>query len=232
MSLSAPLITGCAPATLQVVRLTQSSSGPAGRIASGVFLTLLGTFGLWFVIYDLGYVLILMLKMPFSGWILLYRVPVQTLYIAVGLWMSVWAIVYPWRNGARLDGTVLTVRGLLRTRKVDLAVARVRGVTEAGGRDDVPVLSLVAADPATGREVRLRVGDGQGLLPEAQLSALADAIAVGGTEDDGRRLVVERLRYFIGLRFPMPPRFLWEDPPPLRTRPRHPDRTTGPEASD
>jgi hypothetical protein len=146
-------------------------------------------------------------------WALVYRVFAMT----VPLWMILHAV----RSGATLDGTVLTVRGLFRTRSADLAVARVRGETAPEYEGSI---SLVAAMPG-GPDVRLDLGAADGLLPRPELSALADAVAAGGTADADRRVVVERLRLFV--RCPaIPPRYLWADPPPLIggwSRPGRPD---------
>jgi hypothetical protein len=148
-------------------------------------------------------------------WALVYRV--------FAVILPLWLILHAVRSGATLDGTVLTVRGLFRTRSADLAVARVRG--ETAPEYEGPI-SLVATMPGGGPEVRLRLGAADGLLPRPQLSALADAVAAGGTDDADRRVVVERLRLFVR-RPAIPPRYLWADPPRLTGGWTRPGRSDG-----
>ncbi|MEV6599931.1 hypothetical protein AB0M36_24200 [Actinoplanes sp. NPDC051346] len=134
-------------------------------------------------------------------------------------------ILHAIRAGATLDGTVLTVRGPFRTRSVDLSVARVHGEAppDDSGYNSSGIL-LVASAPGR-KPVRLDLGGYHGLLPRPQLSALADAIAAGGTCDEERRLVVERLRMFVRQPYARP-RFLWADPPPRLPRTSSPEDAT------
>ncbi|XVU21350.1 hypothetical protein ACQPZJ_29265 [Actinoplanes sp. CA-054009] len=87
------------------------------------------------------------------------------------------------RAAAWLDGTTLRVRGALRSREVDLAVAEVTlgtvTFTEENHRSRrVPM--LVARDPLSGRNVKLPLsGAGMDHLPPAELRALADAMTTG-----------------------------------------------------
>ena len=196
------------------------------RIVGGVALAGLGLGGA-LVSYDftVGLIPVLLADPPDSvastlGW----------------LWAWLWVFIYglgapaipialtlqEFRARNTLDGSVLTVRGLLRTHSVDLAVAQVRGeTTESAVEKGLAQLTLVAAGPGSGQEVRLALGDSGGILPRDQLTALADAIAAGGLDDEQRREVVERLRLFVRQRFAVP-RYLWADPPPLRRRYRAP----------
>jgi hypothetical protein len=87
------------------------------------------------------------------------------------------------RAAAWLDGTTLRVRGALRSRVVDLAVADVTLGTVTYTDDNhrssrVPM--LVARDPASGSSVKLPLsGAGVDRLPPAELRALADAMTTG-----------------------------------------------------
>ncbi|WIN00555.1 hypothetical protein ACTOB_004269 [Actinoplanes oblitus] len=87
------------------------------------------------------------------------------------------------RAAAWLDGTTLRVRGALRSRVVDLAVADVTLGTVTYTHDDhrssrVPI--LVARDPASGSSVKLPLsGGGMDRLPPRELRALADAVTTG-----------------------------------------------------
>jgi len=90
------------------------------------------------------------------------------------------------RAAAWLDGTVLRVRGAVRTRRVDLATADVTlgMVTHTSDDDGIRrvrrVPTLVARDPAGGRPVRLSLsGGGLDRLPPGDLRALADAVTAG-----------------------------------------------------
>jgi hypothetical protein len=207
------------------LRLSDSEPvGLSGRITYGVLLVgllaLLVT-GAAFVFYDFTFGLI-----P----ILLANPPDSVTSTLNWLWAWLWVVIYglgapvlpaalilqAFRARATLDGTVLTVRGLLRTRSADLAVAHVRGeTTEDVGEKGLATVALIAVAPGSSQEVRLVLGDSGRLLPRPQLAALADAIASGGLEDDQRRVVVERLRLFVRQRFAVP-RYIWADPPPLR----------------
>ncbi|GII87310.1 hypothetical protein Ssi03_53000 [Sphaerisporangium siamense] len=95
-----------------------------------------------------------------------------------------------YRRQAILSGTVLEVRGLLGTRRADLATSRVwidsepEYVRNPHGEGTIPtgrrVPHLMAEDPATGRKVRLRLHSmARTLLPPHELNALADAVGSG-----------------------------------------------------
>lgn len=95
-----------------------------------------------------------------------------------------------YRRRAVLSGTVLEVRGLLGTRRADLATARVwidsepEYVRNPHGEGTIPtgrrVPHLVAEDPGDGRRIRLRLHSmARTLLPPHELNALANAVESG-----------------------------------------------------
>jgi hypothetical protein len=96
------------------------------------------------------------------------------------------------RDATWLEGSVLRVRGAVRTRTVDLATAEVTaGIVTHSSTNDTGVTSsrrvptLVARDPVSGRRLTLRLrGAAMDRLPPAELRALADAIVVGRPESD------------------------------------------------
>ncbi|MEV4636286.1 hypothetical protein AB0J80_02945 [Actinoplanes sp. NPDC049548] len=93
------------------------------------------------------------------------------------------------RTAAWLDGTVVSVRSALRTKKVDLATAEVSAGsytlrhhvgTPRASVEHVP--QIIARDPDSGRSVTIPLrGIGTPLLPEKELRALADAMRPGTT---------------------------------------------------
>ncbi|GAA4578341.1 hypothetical protein GCM10023194_00970 [Planotetraspora phitsanulokensis] len=97
-------------------------------------------------------------------------------------------LLQTFRSRATLSGSTLELTGALSTRRADLASAPVRidtvpeyvrdphdRVVPTGRR----IPRLIAVDPS-GRPVRLRLhGRDRGLLPSAELNALADAIESG-----------------------------------------------------
>ncbi|RCG32188.1 hypothetical protein DQ384_06700 [Sphaerisporangium album] len=99
-----------------------------------------------------------------------------------------------YRRQAVLDGTVLEVRGLLGTRRADLATSRVwidsepEYVRSPHGEGNIPtgrrVPHLMAEDPLSGRKVRLRLHSmARTLLPPHELNALAEAVESGSRAD-------------------------------------------------
>lgn len=107
------------------------------------------------------------------------------------------------RTAAWIEGSVLHVRGALRTKRQDLATATVSGgsrLQSAGDRSVQRVELITATDPATGRSVTLPLrGAGLSLLPAEQLRLLANAITnqrVRSGPDDTAFIVAERLRGF------------------------------------
>lgn len=123
------------------------------------------------------------------------------------------------RGGTWLHGSVLTVRGAVRTRSVDLAAATVRGKFDdtENGR-----VSLVAHDLATGRRVSLELGASNRIeFTPQELDVLADAIEsarAGPPADEETLRIAGRLRLFYRRPYPVG-RYMWEDPPipPLRS---------------
>lgn len=107
------------------------------------------------------------------------------------------------RTGAWLEGTVLHVRGAMRTKQRDLAKAGISGgtqwkSTEGKGGDRVQV--IIATDPDSGKALTLPLrGPGRSMLPAEQLRMLANAITnqrARSGDDDPAFLVAERLRGF------------------------------------
>lgn len=103
------------------------------------------------------------------------------------------------RYGGFLDGTSLAERLVLRKRWVDLATADVDASYDParGG-----VQLLVARDRDRQVEVKLPVGQGQQMIPAAELTALADAITsrrVRTGPDDRAFQVADQLRDAAGV---------------------------------
>ncbi|WP_162907760.1 hypothetical protein [Allorhizocola rhizosphaerae] len=102
------------------------------------------------------------------------------------------------RTGAWLEGSVLHMRGGLRTRKQDLATAGIEGGTHDVRSQRVEVMTVT--DPKTGRRMTLPLrGSGLTLLPSEQLRMLANAITnhrVQTGPDDRAFAIAERLRGF------------------------------------
>ncbi|NUR71674.1 MAG: hypothetical protein HOU81_12705 [Hamadaea sp.] len=104
-------------------------------------------------------------------------------FIVGGLYL----LVYTWRHGAWLTGTVVAKRGALLTRRADLATAEVSmgGVNytqhhQHGVHDHRTIIrlpALVVTDPGTGKTLKIPLrGNGLDLLPPYQLEALASAL--------------------------------------------------------
>lgn len=97
--------------------------------------------------------------------------------------LGLFVVVRSLRAAVWLEGTVLRVRGAVRSRRVDLATAEVTlgMVTHTGDEGYRRVPTLQARDRAGGRPVRLSLSGGGGLdrLPPAELRALADAVTAG-----------------------------------------------------
>lgn len=112
---------------------------------------------------------------------------VGALCALIFLFFAIYLILRTLRSGAWLSGSVLHVRGAMRTRSQDLATASV-----GGGQ------ALTATDPKSGRKVTLTLkGRGEPKLPDEQLMMLANAITntrVRSGPDDKAFAVAERLR--------------------------------------
>jgi hypothetical protein len=107
------------------------------------------------------------------------------------------------RTGAWLEGSVLHVRGAMRTRKRDLAKAGISGGTQwksTEGKSGDRVQVIIATDPETGKALTLPLrGAGRTMLPAEQLRMLANAITnqrARGGDDDPAFVVADRLRGF------------------------------------
>lgn len=107
------------------------------------------------------------------------------------------------RTSAWLEGSMLHVRGALRTKKLDLATAAISGgskLQSAGDRSVQRVELIKAADPASGKSVTLPLrGRGSELLPAEELRMLANAITntrVRSGLEDSAFVVAEHLRGF------------------------------------
>ncbi|MFI7597206.1 hypothetical protein [Actinoplanes sp. NPDC049681] len=111
--------------------------------------------------------------------IALFGVP----FIFLGLYIALRTL----RTAAWLDGTTVSVRGALRTKKIDLARAEVSGGsytlrrnvgTSYASVERVP--QLIARDPDSGRTVTIPLrGIGTAQLPSSELRGLADAMRPG-----------------------------------------------------
>jgi hypothetical protein len=121
-----------------------------------------------------------------SGWLPPHLGPVGWVGLVLGggfALLGLFLILRCLRAAAWLDGTTLRVRGALRSRVVDLAVADITLGTVTYTDDDhrsrrVPM--LLARDAASGRRVKLPLsGAGVDRLPPAELRALADALTTG-----------------------------------------------------
>lgn len=102
-----------------------------------------------------------------------------------------------WRGATWLDGTVLTRRGVLLRRSVDLSTAGVGATGLDHVRSpDVPETplrvpggapELVLTEPRSGRTTRMSLrGEGVDLLPGMHLRALAGALATNRSPDAAR----------------------------------------------
>jgi len=117
--------------------------------------------------------------------------------------VTVYMLLRVLRTGAWLEGSVLHVRGAVRTKRRDLSKARISGGTqrksiEGKGAERVQV--IIATDPETGKVLTLPLqGRGQTMLPAEQLRMLANAITnqrARSGADDPAFVVAERLRGF------------------------------------
>lgn len=121
---------------------------------------------------------------PVAGWVVAGLV-------ALGLWTLLgWGVLRGLRAAAWLEHTTLVVRGAVRTRRCDLATARVtldsvpETTTVSSGQSAISVPTgrrlprLVAYDARTGRSVRLMLVErgNRGWLWPHKLRALADAV--------------------------------------------------------
>jgi hypothetical protein len=107
------------------------------------------------------------------------------------------------RTGAWLEGSVLHVRGAMRTKKRDLSTAGISGGTQwksTEGKGGERVQVLIATDPDSGKALTLRLGGpGKSMLPAEQLRMLANAITnqrARSGDDDPAFVVADRLRGF------------------------------------
>jgi hypothetical protein len=109
---------------------------------------------------------------------------------------NVFLLTTLFRAGAWLEGTTLTVCDGIRTRRRDLATARLSFGSFLGRP------CLVARDNVTGRKARL----GLNRLATPELAALIGAITAGGRQDTDGTLVVAALRQRAGWQYGvMPP---------------------------
>jgi hypothetical protein len=126
------------------------------------------------------------------------------LFAGVGLFFfafgTLWTLSFlsmiarTFRAAAWLDGTRAHVRGLFRTRSIDLATAYVHqgAHTVRIGHRVVSTPTLEASDPVTGAKLTLRLeGIGSGRLPPNELRALADAMSRGRGGSDNDRDVLQ-----------------------------------------
>jgi hypothetical protein len=117
------------------------------------------------------------------------------LFVAIAVYLMLRVL----RAGAWLQGSVLHVRGAIRSRSQDLAKARISGGTKVTPGDQGRVQVITASDPASGRSLTLPLRGGGGMLPGDQLRMLANAMTnqrVRSGDDDQAYLVAERLREF------------------------------------
>lgn len=106
-------------------------------------------------------------------------------FVALGLVLVLRVL----RGAVWLEGTHADVRGAFRTRRVDLSTAEITAGAVEQGSDHhrVRIPTLVARDPATGRQVTIGLrGNAGGHLPPHELRALADAITRNRPGDGGR----------------------------------------------
>ncbi|MGC4809115.1 hypothetical protein ACLQ29_01115 [Micromonospora sp. DT228] len=116
--------------------------------------------------------------------------------------LGIYLVLRVLRTAAWLDGSHVRVRGALRTRRVDLATARIdaAALSDREAADDFPAdrrraPAIIATDHPEGRRVTVPL-QGMGLtsLPPSELRALADAITTGRPVDgrDGDAHAVAR----------------------------------------
>jgi hypothetical protein len=116
---------------------------------------------------------------------------------------AVYLLLHTWRFQIRLDGTLLSKRGALLTRRADIATAEVNMAgfhyTQRVSHDRRAVYRVAAVavtDPASGRTIKVPLrGQGLDLLPPNQLRALADALDCNMSADPQRaRGIAAQLR--------------------------------------
>jgi hypothetical protein len=117
--------------------------------------------------------------------------------------VAVYLMLRVLRTGAWLEGSVLHVRGAMRTKRRDLAKARISGGTQwrsTEGKGGERVQVIIAADPVSGKTLTLPLkGAGRSMLPAEELRMLANAITNQRSrsgDDDSAFVVAERLRGF------------------------------------
>jgi hypothetical protein len=116
--------------------------------------------------------------------------------VVIGL-LAIYGLLYIWRSGVWLEGTLVTRRGVLISRRADLTTAEVRmGVEQWTTTQQtamyrtyttyrVPALVISARRGVGSFKVPLR-GRGLNLLPDWQLAALAGALAYNRGPDPAR----------------------------------------------
>lgn len=119
------------------------------------------------------------------------------------LLIAVYLVVRVLRSGAWLQGSVLVVRGAVRTKKSDLSKARISGGTKLKSPNDPGgerVQVITVTDPDSGKSLTLSLrGSGAAMLPADQLRMLANAITNQRSRsgpDDQAFAVAEHLRKF------------------------------------
>lgn len=117
--------------------------------------------------------------------------------------VAVYLMLRVLRTGAWLEGSVLHVRGAMRTKKRDLSKAGISGGTQwksTEGKGGERVQVIIATDPDSGKALALPLkGPGRSMLPAEQLRMLANAITnqrARSGDDDPAFVVAERLRGF------------------------------------
>ncbi|MEV4388915.1 hypothetical protein AB0J68_24940, partial [Micromonospora sp. NPDC049580] len=112
--------------------------------------------------------------------------------------LGVYLVLRVLRTAAWLDGSRVRVRGAIRSRTVDLAIARVDLVRADASARAGRSPGIVVTDRASGHRVTIPLrGMGLPVLPPSELRALADAFAAGrpGAEpSDEARAVAADLR--------------------------------------
>jgi hypothetical protein len=120
--------------------------------------------------------------------------------------IGIFALLYVWRYGAWLDGTIVSKRGAFRTQRADLATAEIsmgginhaqdhhHGLREYQTTIRIPALVLTIAQTGRAMKIPLR-GQGFDLLPASQLSALAAGLETNRSASAQRaRAIGARLR--------------------------------------
>jgi len=117
--------------------------------------------------------------------------------------LALYLVLRVLRTGAWLEGSVLHVRRLMRTRKRDLSKAGISGGTKlksSNERGGERIQVVIVTDPDSGKPLTLPLtGAGKVMLPADQLRMLANAITNQRARrgpDDQAFVVAERLRKF------------------------------------